>query len=538
MEAKVNDKPRARIGKKGPPLLVEVPHPDGTNRVVEHEALNPNPQRWFRIMERADYGDTGPMIDMFSDARDRDQHLDGVARKRAQSMMGRPIVFRPADGMESDQEALGIARKVRRVLLFESAKFRSMLTHLMQAPVDSYAVAPIRWTVNRDGWHIPHLQWAHSNRFCFDRNTLELSFYRSKYRVHHDVEPLCNHPDAFVAHVPIGGRSDYPWRRGAMRASIIPSFIKRNGLKFWMTLAERFGMPQLYAVVPEGEDNDDESADNLVRTTEAALKNINRIWSMVVSQGIEIHAIEGSTSNIDGKVHQQLISWANTVQSIGLLGQNLTTEVTGGSFAAAEAHRYVAADLHLADATELAETITQQLVEPVVRYNWPGAPVPVCEISTGAKQVFQVEDVREGIASPDERRRTLGHEALPNGQGAEVRGTQAQVPEDLAAPAANPEDPTAPTEVESVPTKIGGFELVGQITSLQAIVESVVAGTMPKDIAVRLIATSLPMTEAEATALFGDFGEEPAPAPEAPAAEPAAKTGNPGLQVAHRDPEE
>src|SRR5690606_30981865 len=102
----------------------------------------------------------------------------------------------------------------------------------------------------------------------------------------------------------------------------------------------------------------------------AALKNLSRVWSMVVTQGVEIESIPGS-GNVSADVHKALIEWAETTESIAVLGQNLTTKVEGGSFAAAEAHRYVAGDIHLADATELGETITQQLIAPLVRYNWP-----------------------------------------------------------------------------------------------------------------------------------------------------------------------
>lgn len=437
--APTREAPPPRIGKKGPPIFEGVPMPSSAQTLVVYEALNASPQDWFRIMERADQGHTGPMIDMFCDARDRDIHLDGVARKRAMSMMGRPLAFRPADGLERDAEALDIAKRVRRALVFESRHFRSRLTHLMQAPVDGYAVAPIRWTSNGEGVYIPHLEWAHANRFGFRRGDLEIGYYTGGYRSATGIRALCDDPaDLYVVHTPTGGRSDFVWRRGAMRSAIIPSFIKRNGLKFWMTLAERFGMPQPYAVLPEGEDDDDGATDSLVAKTKDALANLGRNWSMVVSSGIDIESIEGA-GNVNADVHEKLIQWANTAQSIGLLGQNLTTEVSGGSFAAAESHRFVASDLHLADATELSETITQQVVEPFVRYNFPGAPVPVLEISTAPKQTVQVEDVREGIFSPDERRRSMGYEAQTDDRGADYRPpVKVQVPVQL--------DPSKPPE--------------------------------------------------------------------------------------------
>jgi len=538
-------KPRARIGKKGPPLLVPIPPLDGAVTLVEREALNAKPQEWFRIMERADQGDTGSMIDMFSDARDRDSHLDGVARKRSQSMMGRPIVFSPAAGLEDDDEALEIARKVRRILLFESRKFRSMLTHLMQAPVDSYAVSPIRWATNGNGEHVPHLQWQHANRFAFTFDELRLGFYTDKFRSQRNISPLEDWPDSFVAHVPIGGRSDFPWRRGAMRSVIIPSFIKRQGLRFWMTLAERFGMPQIFATVPKGEDHDDEASDDAVGVVETALKNMNRIWSMVVTEGVEVKAVEGSAGNLTGQVHQDLISWAEMTQSIGLLGQNLSTKVEGGSFAAAESHRFVADDLHLADATELSETITQQVCEPLVRFNWPGAPVPVCEISVAQKAVFTNEDVRDGVASPDERRRTMGHEAQPDGQGADIRRpasvsvvaniTPGDDPEPVEPAPVVEDDPADPTKNDEIPTgddqtattaAKGGFPLVGQITAMQAIVTQVAKGEVSVETGVSMLITALPLTEIEARELLSDIDVAPAD-PAAPPPTFTAPTGAP-----------
>jgi len=523
MEAATTETPRrsrTRVSHPRPPVGTPVPDLDLRLRLVSHEAVNPDPQRWFRIMERADTGDTGPMIDMFSDARDRDQHLDGVARKRAQSMMGRPIAFRPPDGLESDKEALEIAVKVRQLLLFQSRSFRSMLTHLMQAPVDSYAVAPLEWTTTSDGLHVPHMlppeRGGHANRYCFDRDTLKLSFYRDAYRIFSNVSPLDEYPDSFVAHTPIGGRSDYPWRRGAMRAAIIPSFIKRNGLKFWLTLAERFGMPIPYATVPLGEDHDDESTTDAIALAQTALDNLNRIFSMVVTEDIKVESIPGSQANITGEVHRELMNWASTVQSIGMLGQNLTTEVSGGSFAAAESHRYVAADLHLADATELSETVTQQIVEPVVRYNWPGAPVPVCEISVGSRQVFQVEDVREGIASVDERRRSLGHEALPDGAGAHAR-VQVQVPDAIESAPESPPESDAPTvgvviepgaEAKDPESALNG----AQVEALKSIVLSVAAGELPRDSALALIEAAFPLSAATALKILGSVGQGFVPA--------------------------
>lgn len=429
-----------RLGRKGPPIAAQVPMPAGYTQLLDYKAMGKSVDTFISTIRTADLGHTGPLMDIFYDARDYDSHLDGIARKRAQSMMGRPINIKPPDGYETDREAAEIAKRVRHVLLVESRRFRSMLQHLMSASVDSYAVAPLHWTVNRDGVYVPHLQYAHPNRFGFHKDTRELGFYTSGYRNGWDISPLSDYPDSFIAHVPVTGRSDYPWRRGPMRACIVPSFIKRHGISFWLVLAERFGMPQPYAIVPEGEDWDGESSDALIGQTKAALQSLGRYWSAVFTEGIQIESIPGSGA-VNADLHKNLVDWAEMTQSIALLGQNLSTKVEGGSFAAAEAHRYVAADIHLADAVELAETITQQLIEPIVRYNWPGAPVPTIEFSTGQRQVFSMEDVLEGVATEDEYRRTKGHEPKSDGTGNVYRRPR-------TAPAAG--DPTPGPEGQPV----------------------------------------------------------------------------------------
>lgn len=518
-----------RGGANGPPLAEALEMLSPWSRLVEYGAIAPDPVAWFRVMERADTGDTGPMIDVFSDARDRDSHLDGITRKRVQSMMGRPIVVRPPDGYEDDAEANDCAQWVRSVLLYQSRSFRAQLTHLMTGAPYGYAVSTIRWATNRDGEWVPHLEWAHVNRFAFTRDTREIGYYEGTYRNHASVRALSDCPrDSFVVHMPMGGRSDYPWRRGPMRSCVMPSFIKRNGLQFWMTLAERFGMPQPFATVPAGIDDDGSRTDSTVANVKAALKNLSRVWSLVVSEGVKIDSIPGS-GNVSAEVHKALIEWAEMTQSISVLGQNLTTKVEGGSFAAAESHRYVAGDIHLADATELGETITQQVVEPLIRYNRPGAPVPILEVSTGAKQVPTPEMVRDGIYSDDEIRRGMGHEAKPDGSGKDYRRpVLVAVPEQIGDAPAQGEpvageviETEAPSEDAAVAKDASAGLNGAQIDKLLAIVTSVAQGQIPRASGLALIVAAFPLSDSQAETIMGTVGAGFVPKPEGQPAAPA-----------------
>lgn len=445
---------KARIGLSGPTVSNVMPGIDSRSSLVTYEALTADPARWFAIMQGADHGRTGPMISLFHDARDRDTHLDGIARKRTQSFAGRPLVFEPPEGMQGDKEALDIAEKVRRIVVndlrFVSAAgitlgHKAAITHLQSAATDGYAVSPMDWRTNAEGLHVPMLRFEHGNRFGFCRDTRRIGFYAgSGYSW--KVEPLSEYADRFVIHVPMNGRSDYAWRRGAMRSCIIPSFLKREGLRFWLVLTERFGMPQPYARVDGAGRFDDDGGqiDSTAAVVKESLLNLSRHWTAVFGKEVEIGSIPGSGS-VSADVHKELIDWADTTMSIGMLGQNLSTKVEGGSFAAAEAHRYVAGDLHLADATELSETLTYQLAEPIVRYNWPGAPVPRIRITTGFQQPLPLPAVQAGLATGDEYRRGLGHDAMPDGNGSKFG-----VPQPVAGTPGPDPAPPGPMDVPGV----------------------------------------------------------------------------------------
>ncbi len=436
---------------KGPVTAAGFTAPSAHEELVDYLAERADHRDWFTAMRAADLGDTSRMIDVFSDARDRDGFLNGVASKRAISMMGRPIVFKPQDGLENDKEALAAAQLVRETLLVRSLGFRSQLQHLSSASLNGYGALEKIWTGSREGEYVPHLvdRRSHPNRFGFHRDTLELGFYVGG-RYGWEIEPLSNYPDSFISHLPVIGQSDYPWRRGALRSCIIPSFIKRNGIKYWLTLAERFGMPQVYATTDL--DADDESTSSTKALLERSLKSLSRYWYAVFGKEVEIHKIEGS-GEADAEVHKALTEWAKIEIAISILGQNLTTEVQGGSFAASETHRWVADDIFIADAVELAETITQQLCEPIIRFNMPGAPVPICEINTGRKQVFKTEHYLNGLCNADEMRHTMGHPAKPEGTGGDTYlPPQTGLKVRGAAPGPAPDEPddgTSPADDES-----------------------------------------------------------------------------------------
>src|SRR5690606_33678394 len=70
--------------------------------------------------------------------------------------------------------------------------------------------------------------------------------------------------------------------------------------------------------------------------------------AVVVPDGWNIELLEAKVGS--GEVFAKLIEWANKAMSVAVLGQNLTTDVEGGSHAAAQVHENVRQDLIDSDA--------------------------------------------------------------------------------------------------------------------------------------------------------------------------------------------
>jgi phage gp29-like protein len=425
---------RADVAKKVPSSARWYTPASSRSERGQNLALDATPPHVVSILSEAETGRTSRMIDLFKSARALDSRLDAPCRARVLTLTGRPLVFKPPPGFESDAEAKKIAANVTRAWnrVPHSAAF---LAHLHHAALESIAAAELAWVWDANTeWWIPIPQHAmagfiHSNRLGFN-DAIEPTFVSDAQSW--PGVPLSNYAGRVIVHAPTAGYSDYPWRRGAMRSRIIPSLIKRNiGIRGWMEMVERWGQPQVVAKT-----DDATLKDAIIE----ALKQIGIDWRAAFPKDTEVEAIDVS---VDADLHPKFIDKIDTDHAITILGQNLTTEVKdGGSFAAAAAHNRVRYDILAADAIELAETITHGWVELLVAINWPGAPVPYAEFVLTPRRELKTEDFQAGLCTADEWRLSNGHEQEPDGRGARYASAQVNTGTSSRSNGAEPSKPS------------------------------------------------------------------------------------------------
>lgn len=150
-----------------------------------------------------------------------------------------------------------------------------------------------------------------------------------------------------------------PYGRPVGALCFWPVTFKRGGLKFWITFAERFGMPHLVGKVPPGtpEERMQAVADQLDRMVQDAIA--------VIEDDQHIEPIDVGTRSASSNLYRDLARHMNDEIAVSVLGQTLTTEVREGSRAAAQVHMAVREDIAAKDRRMVAGAINQ-----LIRWIW------------------------------------------------------------------------------------------------------------------------------------------------------------------------
>ncbi len=508
---------RERIGFSGPLSGVALAPKKGTRET--HPLQGADISRVVNILAQRFRGRSREYQDLLDDMMDRDLRVRGVTSGRILAITGRPYSIKPPLGFDTDADAVHIAEVCSKIVAgirsgeaskLHGSGWATCLANIASGAPRGESVSEIEWGTSRDGYLVPKaLHWRHPNRFGYD----------DELRLCLDDNSLARTPledfgeDKFVVHSPTAGWPAYPTRRGFLLACVLPSLVKRSDIRFWLKATERWGMPLPLIELPEGKEALKDDALDLANNL--ASNFVGVLWG-----GVKLSQVPG-TGSLNPAVYKDLADFCNTEIAVHVLGNNLNAEIQGGSFAAAKTAAVMRYDILAADIAELDDTITQQLLAPIVRYNWPGAPVPVYVSELRSQEALTIESVNAGLATPDEYRSSLGWEPMEDGKGTAFRAPLVQVP---ASVGPVEQKPGVQQGAEAGAEKAQDTALNGaQVTAMQGVLTAAAAGEIPRESAIALLTTAFPIDTATAERILGTIGKgfvpaakEGAPAPAAP----------------------
>jgi phage gp29-like protein len=355
---------------------------------VMHPSAGLTPERLTAIMRQAEFGDPFLYLELAEEMEEKDLHYLAVLSTRKESITQLDLVVRPAS---NEAEDVHNAQLVEELLLRSTLNLRGALFDVLDAIGKGFSVTEIIWDTAGHEWMPLKLVWRDPRWFMFDwisgeqvlvrtlegRSDLSLPVGRSHIEPRllagrsgdlggpDSFQPLTAplHPFKFVVHT-AKAKSGLPIRGGIARAAGWAYLFKNYVLKDWVTFSEVFGQPLRLGKYHPGATEADKQA------LLTAVANIGTDAAAILPDSMVIEFVEARrTGSTD--LYEKFCDYIDRQVSKAVLGQTLTTEMPhqGGSRAAAQVHQTVRRDILGSDVRRLSETLTRDLVKPLVDLN-------------------------------------------------------------------------------------------------------------------------------------------------------------------------
>lgn len=261
-------------------------------------------------------------------------------------------------------------------------KMKDIISELLDGALYGYKPAEILW--KHDGQYlIPYnLVGKPCRWFTYDVDNNLL--FKSKTNMFGDIVPV----NQFVV-ARNSPTYNNPFGDPAYSGCYWPVVFRRNGWRFWTMYVEKYGMPFLMAHVKDG-------------TKKGDIKDVNDMLALMfqdacatVWESTNVEMLQSSSGKEGLSAHPPYMDACNTEIAMSLLGQNLSTEVKGGSYAATEGHLEVRDDITDSDADELVSEPITEVVQIAHRLNFASSPPEF--------KLFSEEKIETDRADRDEK---------------------------------------------------------------------------------------------------------------------------------------
>ncbi|RMD59854.1 MAG: DUF935 family protein, partial [Nitrospirae bacterium] len=267
--------------------------------------------------------------------------------------------------------------------VFKNLDIYTIISSALESIFYGYAILEIVWE-KVGGYILPKkIIGKPQEWFTFDRENRLLLRNKEKF---YEGDPVPEYKFIVVQH-----NATYKNPYGLPIASMCfwPVTFKRGGLKFWLMFTEKYGMPFLIGKHPRGTSLEDTNklADLLENMIQDAIA--------VIPDDSSVEILEAGGKSASAGIYKELLEYCDNEITIALLGQNLTTQVKSGSYAAAQTHMQVRKDLIDSDKI-MIEKAMNHIIRWIYELNFSDNETPVFSM-------YEQEDVDKELAERDEK---------------------------------------------------------------------------------------------------------------------------------------
>ena len=348
---------RSKRRAQAPPL----PRPETRELTVarvqdkysEYPSNGLTPVRLAEIFREADTGDVMRQMELFEEMEEHDPHLFSQLQTRKNAVTG----------LDFEITAFGDEPRDKEIAEFVEAQLNGIEgmedieTDLLDAIGKGIAVSEILWGYDGGRVVVREIKNRHQKRFFWDG-------VDDSFRCRTDETPsgILLPKNKFIIHK-YKARSGHPARAGILRVVAWMYLFKNYDIKDWISFAEVYGLPFRLGKYAPG------SSDEEKRALMQALIQLGADAAGIIPEGASIEFVTTEkTSSTD--LYERLARYCDEQISKAILGQTLTSDSGGGSYAQSKTHNEVRHDLTVADCKALAATLRRDLIRPLVLFNF------------------------------------------------------------------------------------------------------------------------------------------------------------------------
>ena len=324
-----------------------------TDRYSEYPSDGLTPVRLAEIFREADAGDVLWQMELFEEMEEKDPHLFSQLQTRKNAVTGLDFEIIPFGDEPRDRETADFVRE--QISSIEG--FEDVETDLLDAIGKGFAVSEIMWDYDDGHVVVREIRNRHQKRFFWDGT--DDSF---RVRTEEAPEGTLLPQNKFIVHR-YRARSGHAARAGILRVVAWMYLFKNYDLKDWISFAEVYGLPLRLGRYQPGASAEEKAA--LMQ----ALVQIGADAAGIIPDGTSIDFITTEKSS-SADLYERLARYCDEQVSKAILGQTLTSDSGGGSYAQSRTHNEVRHDLTVADCKALASTLRRDLLRPLCIFNF------------------------------------------------------------------------------------------------------------------------------------------------------------------------
>lgn len=336
------------------PVMSKMAVGDVNDKYSTYPSNGLTPRRLARIFRAADGGDVHEQMELFEEMEEKDPHLFSQLQTRKLAVAGLDWEVRAFSYEEQDRQVADfIGEQLKSI---ENLDY--IFIDMLDAIGKGVSVMEIEWDIDMSGANvIKNIEYVHPKKLIWNCLTDKMEICTNEYPSGMEIPE-----NKFVVHK-YKAKSGHTSRNGILRVVSWMYLFKNYDVKDWVAFCEVFGMPLRLGKYSAA------ASDNDKKELMKALYSLGSDAAGIVPESTVIEFIESKkTTSVD--IYEELARYCDEQISKAVLGQTLSSDSGGGSYAQGKVHNEVRHDLMAADAKALAVTVRRDIIRPLVEYNF------------------------------------------------------------------------------------------------------------------------------------------------------------------------